>query len=141
MRVEDTLTLEGFAFKVRQLPTRRAQSCVFRLSKVIAPLIAMGAVSIGKGAVGVKLDAGAFDAMRNVLQEEDFNHIVDAMIEASHVSVQGGQYVALSSVYDQVFIGAWGTWLQWMGHALKVNFASFLTGLGSSQAPGPKPEG
>ena len=128
MRNEDTLSVEGMAFTVRQLPVRRGHAVVFRLVKALGPMLMGLTPKDEQSKLGVDLSDTSMAEALQALREEDYEYVLQAMIDCTTVSIDGGPQVSLSSVYDAAFVGRWSQWLTWLGFALRTNFRSFFSG-------------
>jgi|SRR6185436_16957014 len=118
----ETKTIGEHTYEVTQLGALVGRKVLFRLGKLLGPLMAGGD---NPAAV-----AGATAS----LQDADFDWLCDVFAGSTKLiqqSTNGPIKIALGGVFDSHFAGRYDAMIQWLGTCVQVNFASFLAGLGS----------
>lgn len=143
---QETETIEGHAYTVRQFGARTGMTVAFRMFKVLGPALGKLAVlkdlkdgkatKLPEGGVEVLLES-VFKSVADMAKEEDFLYLVDQFQEVTtlHHRLPDGPGtvvpVALKTVFDDHFAGRYGALLKWFLFAGRVNFSSFF-----SESPG-----
>jgi len=111
-------------YTVTQLDAVRGSKAALRLAKVVGP--ALSAYS------GEDAESKAISALLSNLEEKDFDYLRETLSSAT--TVAGGKYgerePALDDVFAVHFAGNYGEMIGWLAFAVKVNFASFFSGVG-----------
>lgn len=119
---------------VTQFGGLKGRSVLFRLSKIIGPIVA-GGIAGGKDATDIEramlqmVGSGIAGYVEHA-KEEDFIYLCETFAAITKVEqrLESGESikVQLGDVFDSHFAGKYGEMLLWLAFAVEVNFANFL---------------
>ena len=135
----ESKTINGHKYEVTQLPYTPGKRLLVRLYKVFAPALAQGLAGVPElkdqsiGDLQVSTIAPAFsravEQLARDLSEEDFDAMVEALAEYTFlVNDQGHKRQLSADEREFLFAGNYLELFQWLGFALRVNYAGFLKG-------------
>lgn len=145
MRTEENVTIDGLRFRVAKIAPRRAMRCWNELVQVAVPGLPALVPVIKKVRADEKklaemevadLVLDAVPAIALALPKLDPNkqdYFIDELLSAT-LYLGAGEAVNVLDVFDEVFLGRVFTAYKLLGVALKVNFGSFTSALGSTGA-------
>jgi hypothetical protein len=137
MRSQEKL-IDGARYQVTQLPYSRGMPLGLKLAKVVGPAIAEGLKNLEipsdasvRDLENLKIEkilphlSAAVATLLERLDQETLSNLTDTLAEYTQI-VSEGKSISLKDDMEIRFAGNYGTYLKWLGFALKVNFAGFL---------------
>jgi hypothetical protein len=126
-------------YEVTQLDLNAALGILPIVLRALGPTLAAvleGAKSLSEVLEDGKAASAALREFSRSLSAEDLREINKALIGSSKIQsqTQAGTMVPLASVSEKHFPEHYNEWLVWLVFAVRVNFESFLGGLGNVES-------
>lgn len=132
MRKQEQVTLDGFVYKVTQLPLRESRALLIKLTNLLGPALGEAVTGTTDGfTVDGNAIGGAIKTLAMSLSDEDFGFAQDALFKHVLWTNDTGHDIPLIPITEDHFGGdGMGRLFKLMAAALKVNYADFLADLG-----------
>jgi len=124
----ETRTIGDVTYRVTQLTALKGRALFARLIRFVGPSVA---AAVGSGNVKSLLDmdvGGILEQFSSRVTDEELGYFCDVLGSCTEIVGDNGATQALNkSVFDIHFAGRLLDMFKWMGFALEVNFADFLS--------------